>query len=106
MSTTIDLGVLAAASVDRIRFTVKKDGTLWTNIDSVVFRFEKPDRDTQFDRNAVDAGDGVWYYDTVVGDIPDVAASYGYWTVGVKVTDGGIVKWYPHEIGFYVGSQP
>lgn len=112
--TSIDLGVFAPANVDRIWLDFQRPNTAgtawvaWTGIDSVVFVFESPDRETTFSRNAVLGDDttGGWYYDTTVTDFPDVAASYGHWTITPTVTDGPIIKSFPHEIGFYLGDQP
>lgn len=90
--------------VHRLRFTIKKDGVAWTGIDSVLLTFEKPDRETQFDRVGVlelDSG-GLWYYDTVEADLDTV----GYWTLSVQVTDGSIILKYPYEIAFKVGGEP
>jgi hypothetical protein len=104
----IDLGEFHIGSMDRFRLTIKKDGIPWSGIDSVVLTFEKPGRSntatTQFTRNMQfeDVTGGIWYYDTTVDDL-DVT---GYWTLGVKITDGSVVKKYPYEISFHVTSQP
>lgn len=105
---SIDLGKLNVASVDRLRVTITKDEVAWTGIDSVTFTFEKPDRSTQFSRSAsLEAPDtGVWYYDTLTTDFPNVAASLGHWTMAVTVVDGTVTKTFPYDIGFIVGSQP
>ncbi len=92
----VDLGTLATESTDRIRVTVKKDGVAWTGIDSVLFRFRKPDMETEFDRDATLESGAVWYYDTTTTDI----TTEGEWSLSVKVTDGSVVKWYPGSIVF------
>lgn len=106
-SKEVLLNPINIASVERLAFPIVKNGEAWVGIDSVTFRFEAPDRSTTFDRSAtLESPDaGVWYYDTTVTDFPDTD-SLGMWTLGVYVTDGGIVKRYPWEISFEVVSQP
>lgn len=99
---SLSLSNLLIGSVDRIRFTITKDGVAWSGIDSVTLTFEKPGRITQFARSMILDSVNVWYYDTTVTDIDTV----GYWTLGVKVIDGPITKYYPDEIGFYAAEQP
>lgn len=102
----INLGAVVLGDVDRLSLTMYKDGALWLGIDSVVLTFRGPD-DTEFTRNATletpDAG--VWYYDTVVTDF-DAASDVGDWMIGVKITDGTIVKHYPYEITLTVKDLP
>lgn len=102
LTKTIDAGVYHVESVDRIEFTIKKDGELWLNIDSVVLSFRSPDGTTIFNRSMVLDSGAVWYYDTAVTDFIEV----GSWTVKVTITDGAIVKSYPYEVGFEVTEQP
>lgn len=100
----ISLGEFNIASTERLRCTIKKNGSAWTGIDNVEFIFEKPDQATQFTRNAVletpDAG--VWYYDLTTTDI----VTAGYWRLTVKVTDGAIILRYPYSIDFHVTDLP
>ena len=101
----LDLGVFHVNSVDRFRVTVKKDGVPWADLQGVTLVVESPDRATRqtFPMLAEDVSEGVWYYDTDPADI----AETGWWTATVEVeAAGGIVKRYPHEIGFLVTSQP
>lgn len=90
--------------VNRLRFTVRRDGVAWANIDSAVLVFERPDRITGFERvmTAENATTGVWYYDTVPGDWDET----GYWTLTVRVTQGATVITYPYEIGVRVRENP
>jgi hypothetical protein len=103
----ITLRPINVASVERLAFPLSKNDEPWLGIDSVVFRFEAPDRSTTFDRAGVletpDAG--VWYYDTTITDFPD-SDSVGMWTIGVFVTDGTVVKRYNYEIALEVVSHP
>ena len=102
----VDLGVIHAVSVKRIRITFKKDGEYWTGIDSASLTFEAPDRSTTFERSMTLDSDSIgrWYYDTVVTDF--ASADAGYWTIKVKVVDGTITDYWPHEIGFELSVQP
>ncbi len=106
MSDTKDifLGEFNIGSVDRLRFTLEKDGDPWTGIDSVAIVFESPDRSTKITRAAIleDDDAGIWYYDTTTVEIDEV----GDWTVSVRVTDGAVVKRYPYEISMHVNDQP
>lgn len=103
-STSIRLKDKAYNGVHRFRFVIKKDDAVWAGIDSVVATFEKPDRSTLFQRNltAESVPDGIWYYDTVSGDLDEV----GYWNLSLEVTDGTIVIEYPYEISFRVNNNP
>src|SRR5262245_53939655 len=101
---SIDWGRTVVGSVDRLQLHITKDGVAWSGIDSVVLTFEAPDRVTQFSHNMVlgDDATGLWYYDTTVNDL----TVPGYWTIGVKVTDGVVVKKYPYPISMYVSEEP
>lgn len=104
MARDIKLEDKSLSGVHRFRFTIKKDGVAWTGIDSVLLIFEKPDRETQFTRNAtleLDAS-GIWYYTTTEDDLDTL----GYWTLSVKVTDGSVVIRYPYELAFKVAGEP
>lgn len=100
----IDLGQFGIGSTKRLRATIKKNGTAWVGLDSVQFIFEKPDRSTQFTRNAVleEPDAGVWYYDLTTTDV----LVSGYWTLNVIVVDGGTTLRYPYSIDFYVSDNP
>lgn len=102
MATDITMADKHLNGVHRFRFTITKDGVAWTDIDSVLLTFEKPDRETQFERSATLEGTNIWYYDTVAADL-DTAGS---WTLAVKATDGAVILTYPHEIGFRVRGNP
>lgn len=104
MTKEIDLGEFNIASVDRLRTTLKKDGVLWTGIDSVLLTFEKPDRATRFTRSMTNElpDVGVWYYDTTLTDLDVI----GRWTLSVLITDGPIIKRYPYEISLTVNDNP
>ncbi len=94
----------ALDEVNRLRFTIRRDGVAWPDIDSAVLIFERPDRVTGFERAMVaeNASTGIWYYDTVSGDWDEI----GYWTLSVRVTDGATVISYPYEIGVRVRDNP
>lgn len=98
--STLRLRDKALNGTYRFRFTLKKDCIAWANIDSAIVFFEKPDRTTVLEKNltAEDVATGIWYYDTVDGDL-DTA---GYWTLTVQATDGSIVIKYPDEVSFRV----
>ncbi len=101
---TLRLRDKAYNGVHRFLFTIKKDGVIWTGIDSVLATFEKPDGETVIERAMLLQSDvaGTWYYDSVSGDLNEV----GYWNMTIQVTDGSIVIEYPYEIGFRVTNQP
>lgn len=104
MAVDISLGdTFNIANVDRFRFTITKDKVPWANIDSVTLTFRDEDG-LEFDRSAVAENTllGIWFYDTVVGDITKA----GYWLMKVKVVQGTIVKTYPGEIGLQVHNRP
>ena len=103
-TVALDWGRTVEGSVDRLRATITKDGVAWAGIDSVLLTFEAPDRETVFTRSMLVENDsqGIWYYDTLTTDLTEV----GYWTIGMKVTDGTIVKKYPYPISLYVGEEP
>jgi hypothetical protein len=101
----IDLGEFTIGNVDRIKVSISKDDVAWNlSGGTVTFTFEKPDRITQFEVTAseLDPTNGVFFYDTTINDLDQI----GYWTLGVKVTDGAIVKKYPYEIFFRVVDEP
>lgn len=109
MSSTRDiiLDHFRAGDTDRLRFTVRKNGAAWLNIDSVEVVFEKPDRETQFSRPCVFEAGEVWYYDLTETDLdPDDAGTIGWWTLSIYVIDGAARKRYPYEISFFVDEQP
>lgn len=103
---TKDIKLLDKAynGVHRFRFIIKKDNVVWADIDSVLGTFEKPDRVTTFSvaLTAESVANGIWYYDTVVGDLDEV----GYWSLAIEVTDGVVILEYPYEIGFRVTNNP
>lgn len=90
--------------VHRFLFIIKKDGVIWSGINSVTLVFEKPDRTTQFERAGILENDslGRWYYTTTSSDLDTL----GYWTLTVRVVDGAITLTYPHELGFRVRGNP
>lgn len=90
--------------VHRFRFIIKKDGVVWSGIESILATFEKPDRTTSFQRSLTveSAPTGIWYYDSVDGDLDEE----GYWTMTVQITDDTVVIEYPYEIGFRVTNTP
>ena len=98
----INLGELHVESSYRLKFTIKKDGASWVDIDSVELTFEKPDRTTSFTRDMVLDSGAVWYYDVTVTDLDRT----GIWTLKVKIIDGTIVSKYPQEIIIEVKEQP
>jgi len=71
----------------RFLYDIQKDGVTWTGIDSATIIFIKPDK-TEFTKTmtVLDDSQGLWYYDTVIGDL-DVA---GYWAVTIQVIDDTI----------------
>ena len=103
-SGPITLTRVMAGSVRRIRFTIKKDGSPWDlTAATVTLRFEKPDRETTFDRTMTkeSAVGGIVYYDTTTDEIDES----GRWTLGVKVVDSIITIWYPYEISLPVSGE-
>lgn len=96
----VDLGRIRIGTTKRILLRFKKDGVDWTGIDSVSLRFEKPDRETTFDRSMTVYDDslGQWYYDTTTSDLDEA----GFWTLDPTVTDGSVVDKPDAEIGFEV----
>ncbi len=103
-SGDIHLGDFNVGSVDRLRFTITKDGEPWAGIDSAVLAFLSPDQSTAFSRTMTleDDETGVWYYDTTTSEI-DIP---GDWHLGLRVTDGVIIKRYPGRITLRVHDQP
>lgn len=101
---SISLQDKAYNGVHRFRFIIKKDAVVWSGIDSITATFEKPDRETEFTVSLIAESipDGIWYYDSVYGDLDEV----GYWSLSLEVTDGTIVIEYPYEIGFRVTNNP
>jgi hypothetical protein len=104
VATDVTIGPFNKGSVERLVVTLKKDGVAWAGIDSASLVLEKPDRETRVSKSMtlLDDATGKWYYQTTTTDL-DTA---GYWTATVEVTDGGVVKRYPHEIGFEVTDRP
>ncbi len=100
----LELEEVNVGDVQRLRFTITKDSIVWNLIaGSVVLKFRRP-TGTTFSRSmtAESAVDGIFYYDTVTTDL-DVA---GTWLLSLVVTDGPIVKTYPHEISMEVVDMP
>lgn len=104
MASTRDIVLenFQTGDTDKLRFTIRKNGVAWLDIDTVEVVFEKPDRVTQFSRDAVSEGDNVWSYTTAEDDI-DVA---GWWTLSVIITDNTVRRKYPYEISFLVTDNP
>lgn len=97
----IQLGKFSIASTDRLRFTLSKDGAAWTGVDSVSLTFRRPDG-TEIIRAATLESGAVWYYDTLTTDL----LVPGSWLLGVTVTDGALVKTFPHAISLAVFDRP
>lgn len=98
----INLGEFSVGATKRLRFTLTKDGVAWEGIASVTLSFEKPDRETTFNRAMVLESANIWYYDLLTTDL-DTA---GYWTLGVTVVAAAITEIYPDEIGLHANSRP
>jgi hypothetical protein len=101
----ITLETINIGSVRRHRVIIKKDGVVWNLASGVVtIRYEKPDRETQFDRTMIaeDATAGIFYYDTTTSEIDTT----GWWTASIRVVDSTVTVWYPYVIGFRVNDQP
>lgn len=99
MPTHINIGEFRVGCTDRIRATIKKDGTAWSGIDSVTLTFNRPDG-TTFQRSMTLESGNIWYYDTLTTDIDQE----GVWTLDVRSVDVNLVKRYEYEIGFMVKS--
>lgn len=94
----IDLGRVGVGSVDRLRFTIRKDGAAWTGIDSVTLTFTDPDgnRASPVSATLETPDAGVWYYDTLTTTVDEAGA----WSIGLTVVDGSVTKIYPGAVGF------
>lgn len=95
------MGLVGAASTRRLRFTILRDGTAWTGIDSVTLTFD-PSSGDAFDRDAILEATNVWYYDLTVDDLD----SNGVCRVCLRITDGAVDVTYPYEITLEVVGCP
>lgn len=100
------LGTFNIASVDRLRFTLTKDGVTWDPGTVNLYFEQQQGSGLTLTKTAITRESaGVFYYDTLVTDFPAPAYA-GSWKVAVEGIDGAVRKRYPFDISFLMNNQP